>query len=73
MDSVSLSSGDIAVENYINVNGSAKTSRDIAGQAAKLRDFLAARAEIYQARVHLLEELIEKVAGDDAVLKHELD
>lgn len=59
---------DTAVENYLQVKERAKESRDMQNIATKLRDFISVRADIFEAKAHLLDELIDKITRDDVFL-----
>ena len=54
------------------VDGAAERNPEIAAQANTLKQLIGARAWIMMAKVHLLEEYVDKVEKNDATAKVEL-
>ncbi len=71
-DALSLSAGSVSLENYLIVEGAAQKNPELAGQANTLKQLIGARAWILMARVHLLEEFVDKVGKTDSAAKAEL-
>lgn len=71
-DVLALSSGSVSLENYLIVQGAAEKNSELAAQANTLKQLIGARAWILMARVHLLEEFIDKVGKTDTAAKAEL-
>ena len=72
VDSLSLSSGSVSLENYLIVEGAAEKNSELAQQANTLKQLIGARAWVLMARVHLLEEFVDKVAKSDSAAKADL-
>lgn len=71
-DVLSLSAGSVALDNYVIVSGAAEKNAELASQANSLKQLIGARAWILMARVHLLEEFVDKVGKNDSAAKAEL-
>jgi len=71
-DVLSLSAGSVALDNYVIVSGAAEKNAELANQANSLKQLIGARAWILMARVHLLEEFVDKVGKNDSAAKAEL-
>ena len=71
-DVLYLSAGSVALDNYVIVSGAAEKNAELASQANSLKQLIGARAWILMARVHLLEEFVDKVGKNDSAAKAEL-
>ena len=71
-DVLSLSAGSVALDNYVIVSGAAEKNAELASPANSLKQLIGARAWILMARVHLLEEFVDKVGKNDSAAKAEL-
>lgn len=71
-DVLSFSAGSVALDNYVIVSGAAEKNAELANQANSLKQLIGARAWILMARVHLLEEFVDKLGKNDSAAKAEL-
>lgn len=72
VDVLSFASGSVALDNYIIVSGAAEKNAELQTQANTLKQLIGARAWILMARVHLLEEFVDKVGKNDSAAKAQL-
>lgn len=72
VDIVSLSTGNVSIENFLIVEGASNSNQELQTHANTLKQLIGARAWVLMAKVHLLEEYVNKVGKDDSAAKVEL-
>jgi HD superfamily phosphohydrolase len=64
--------GIYSIENFLIVVGALNSNQELQTHANTLKQLIGARAWVLMAKVHLLEEYVNKVGKDDSAAKVEL-